>query len=434
MSLGNIIGSGIFLGSSTVIAAAGPAAFAAYLVGGVLMAFEVMFITEMCVINPAPGAFRVHATEIFGPWIGFVNGWMFWLSGVLGMAGEAAASAVFIRYWFPTVPMWIFCAGFSVIMTLINLSDNRGLGFVEGVLSSVKVAALSGFFVFGILAVLRVFHPSGMFLQNPFRSVGAFAPHGLKGILSVMVMVMFSYTGTGIIGLGIAETDNPEKSAPKALAVITTIVPFLFSISMLLIVVLTDWRTINPSSSPFVSILDRLKIPYSGSVMNFIVLTASLSGLNSSMYSSSRMLSSLSADKQAPKLFAKKNKNGVPSAALALSCASLLLAALLSFYFPGKVFIILASASGFLALFNWLTISVTHYFYRKKALREYPEKIKYKAPAYPFSSFVEAALIVLIFTVSPLYKGQLASLICGILLFAGLAAMYFILKKSGRIG
>lgn len=433
MSLGNIVGSGIFLGSSAVIQACGPSAFAAYLGGGILMAFEVMFITEMCVINPAPGAFREHATEIFGPWIGFVNGWMFWLSGVLGMAGEAAASAMFMRYWFPFVPVWIFCAGFSILMTLVNFCDNRGLGRIEGALASIKVVALAAFILFGALTVAGLFHPRGFSLQNPFRRPEMFAPHGLKGILSAMVMVMFSYTGTGIVGLGIAETENPGKNAPKALAVITTVVPLLFSLSTLLVVVLTDWKTVNPAISPFVTIMDKLRIPFSGSILNFIVLTASLSGLNSSMFSSSRMLTSLSADGQAPRVFARKTKSGVPSAALALSCAALVLAALLSFYFPGKVFIILASSSGFLALFNWLTISVTHYFYRKKTLREHPEKIQYRAPGYPFSSWAEAAVILLIFAVSPLYPGQFAALVCGVLLFVSLAVLYFVLKNAGRI-
>lgn len=68
MAVGNIIGSGIFLGSSTVISVAGPAAILSYALGGYIMAFmafEVMFITEMSVVNPAPGAFRVHATKIF---------------------------------------------------------------------------------------------------------------------------------------------------------------------------------------------------------------------------------------------------------------------------------------------------------------------------------------------------------------------------------
>lgn len=152
MSLGNIISSGIFLGSSTVILVAGPAAVISYLFGGLLMTFEVMFITEMCVINPAPGAFRVHASEVFGPWIGFVNGWMFWCSGVLGMASEVVAAAIFTGFWFPNIPLWVFCIVYAAVMTGINFNDLKGLSRIESLLASIKVIALILFILFGVFS------------------------------------------------------------------------------------------------------------------------------------------------------------------------------------------------------------------------------------------------------------------------------------------
>lgn len=429
MSLGNIIGSGLFLGSSTVLSLAGPAAILAYLLGGFIMALEVMFITEMCVIRPVPGAFRVHASEIFGPWIGFVNGWTFWFSGVLGMASEVAAAAVFTRFWFPSVPLWIFCILYSVVMTGINLKDLKGLSQMEMILASVKVIALVFFIFFGFFAILG-FIPLGSYQMNrPFASVQSFLPHGINGVFASMIMVLFSYTGTGIIGLAIADTENPEKNAPGAIFIINTAVILLYGLSILFVVLLTPWSAVSSSESPFVSILNRLRIPFSDSILNFIVLSASLSGLNSSMYSSSRMLNSLSRDGQAPAIFLKNNKNGVPVYALIVSSAALLFTAVLSYWLPQKVFILLATSSGFLAMFNWLTISVTHYFYRKKTLRENPEKLRYKAPGYPFTSFLEAALILGVFATSPFYAGQVSGLIFGVILFAALVLCYFILKK-----
>lgn len=429
MSLGNIIGSGIFLGSSTVISVAGPAAVLAYLIGGLMMTLEVTFITEMCVVNPAPGAFRVHASEIFGPWISFVNGWMFWCSGILGMASELVAAAIFTAYWLPGVPLWVFCVAYAVIMALINLKDLSGLSRMETALSFVKVAALVLFVVLGILSFLGVFnfHPAAG--SNPFASYGQFFPKGMRGLFACMIMVMFSFTGTGIIGLAIADTESPDKTAPSAIRTITATVTALYTLSILMIVLLVPWNTLSPSESPFVAILNRIRVPYSDHILNFIVLTASLSGLNSSMYSSSRMLSSLSADSQAPKLFQKTNKNGAPSVALGLSSAVLLLTAVLSYAIPNQIFVVLATSSGFLALFNWLTISVTHYFYRKKTLREHPDKLKYRAPGYPFTSFLLAILIVAVFATSPLYPGQVSGLVGGLVLLAGLIAVYFILRK-----
>ncbi len=429
MSLGNIIGSGIFLGSSTVIAAAGPGAILSYLIGGLIMTFEVMFITEMCVVNPAPGAFRVHASEIFGPWIGFVNGWMFWLSGILGMAGEVTAAAIFTRFWFPKVPLWVFCIIYTVMMTVINLNDLKGLSRMESILASIKVIALTLFILFGLLALTGLVPLHSLKLANPFQSAASFLPKGFGGVASSMIMVMFSFTGTGIIGLAIADTESPEKNAPPAISVISASVTTLYTFSILFLILLTPWQLISESESPFVFIFQRIGIPFSDSLLNLIVLSAALSGLNSSMYSSSRMLYSLSRDKQASQLFLKTSKNHVPVYALGMSSIALLFTAILSYFIPDKIFVILAVTSGFLAMFNWLTISVTHYFYRKKTLKEHPEKLKYRVPGYPYTSVFTALMVVAVLATSPLYPGQVSGLVGSVSLFVLLAVLYFTLKK-----
>jgi GABA permease/S-methylmethionine transporter len=430
MALGNIIGSGIFLGSGSVISVAGPAALLAYAVGGFIMILEVMFITEMSIINPAPGSFRVHASEVFGPWIGFVNGWMFWCSGVLGMASEVAAAAIFTSLWFPRIPLWVFCVIYASIMTVVNLKDVRGLSRIEGWLASIKVIALILFILLGFSVVTGIIS-SGTFKTLPiFQSIDTFMPKGINGVLASMIMVLFSFTGTGIIGLAIADTENPEKNAPPAIYIITVSVIVLYCFSILFIVLIMPWNNVPTASSPFVAILERIGIPYASGILNFIVLTAALSGLNSSMYSASRMLNSLSRDKQAPKAFLVTNKNGVPVYALGLSSIVLLLTAVLSYILPSKVFIVLASASGFTAMFNWLTISVTHFFYRRKTLREKPEKLKYKVPVYPYTTILAIILIVIVFATSPLYPGQVSGLMGSIILFLALVALYLIMRRT----
>lgn len=428
MALGNIIGSGIFLGSGSVIALAGPAAVISYLIGGFIMILEVMFITEMSIVNPAPGSFRVHASEVFGPWIGFVNGWMFWTSGVLGMASEVAAAAIFTRLWFPHIPLWIFCIIYSVVMTFINLLDVRGLSKIESGLASIKIISLALFVIFGFLVTTGIISIGSLGPVQVFHSVNSFIPKGLNGILASMIMVLFSLTGTGIIGIAIAETENPEKSAPPAIYTITLSVIILYTFSILFIVMLIPWNTLSITESPFVTILQKVGIPYGASIINVIVLSAALSGLNSSMFSASRMLNSLSRDKQGPKLFLITNKNGVPVYALALSSLVLMLTAILSYVLPSSVFIILAGASGFTAMVNWLTISVTHFFYRKKTLKEKPEKLKFKAPGYPYTSILAVILIIIVFATSPLYPGQVSGLIGSILLFFILLIIYRLIK------
>lgn len=282
MALGNIIGSGIFLASGIVISLAGPAVILAYAAGGLVMLLEVMFIAEMSIVNPAPGSFKVHASEVFGPGIGFINGWMFWCSGVLGMASEVTAAAVFSSLWLPGVPLWVFCLLYSAIMTLINFKDARGLSRIEMWLASVKVITLAAFIIIGFLFVLRII-PSGLQVQaGSFGSLSSFLPNGIRGVLASMLIVLFSYTGTGIIGLAIAETNQPERNVPPAIYRITLSVTALYVLSVLFIVLFLPWKNFSPSQSPFVVILQNMGIPFGAGLLNFIVLTAALSGLNSS--------------------------------------------------------------------------------------------------------------------------------------------------------
>ena len=433
MALGNIIGSGIFLGSGAVISIAGPAAILAYIFGGIIMVMEVMFITEMTIINPAPGSFRVHASEIFGSWIGFVNGWMFWFSGGLGMASEVAAAAIFTGLWFPRIPQWVFCVIYALVMTGINLKDARGLSIIESFLASIKVLSLIVFIIFGITIVAGITSFGGFKPLPVFQSVNSFMPNGFRGIFASMIMVMFSFTGTGIIGLAIAESENPEKDAPPAIYTITTTVIALYTLSILFIIWLMPWKAFSTSESPFVEILNRAGVPFGSDILNFVVLTAALSGLNSSMYSASRMLNSLSLGGQAPKTFLVKNKNGVPVYALALSSIVLLLTAVISYIVPSKVFEILAVASGFTALVNWLTISITHFFYRRKTLKENPDRLKYKVPGWPLINFIAVTFIIIVFATSPLYPGQISGLIGSITIFVFLIIIYAVLKVKKLI-
>ncbi len=433
MALGNIIGSGIFLGSGAVISIAGPAAILAYIFGGIIMVMEVMFITEMTIINPAPGSFRVHASEIFGSWIGFVNGWMFWFSGVLGMASEVAAAAIFTGLWFPRIPQWVFCVIYALVMTGINLKDARGLSIIESFLASIKVLSLIVFIIFGITIIAGITSFGGFKPLPVFQSVNSFMPNGFRGIFASMIMVMFSFTGTGIIGLAIAESENPEKDAPPAIYTITTTVIALYTLSILFIIWLMPWKAFSTSESPFVEILNRAGVPFGSDILNFVVLTAALSGLNSSMYSASRMLNSLSLGGQAPKTFLVKNKNGVPVYALALSSIVLLLTAVISYIVPSRVFEILAVASGFTALVNWLTISITHFFYRRKTLKENPDRLKYKVPGWPLTNFIAVTFIIIVFATSHLYPGQISGLIGSITIFVFLIIIYAVLKTKKLI-
>ncbi|CUH94826.1 putative membrane protein [Propionispora sp. 2/2-37] len=432
MALGNIIGSGIFLASGMVISIAGAWAPLAYLFGGLIMMMEVAFLIEMSIIDPVPGAFKVHAQEVFGEWWGFVIGWMFWTSGILGMASEVTACAIFARLWLPEIPLWLFSLFFAFVITLINLNDLKGLSKFELVLAVTKVIALVFFVIAGMIATLGF--PVGETVHNftPFAEALQSPVQGIFGLLASMLLILFAYTGTGIIGIAATETERAAEVVPPATRIVTISIVFLYTLSAFFIVVLLPSSALDVNTSPFVTLFRLANIPYSGDVVNFILLTATLSALNSQVYSSSRMLFSLARNGQAPKITAYQNQKGVPVSAVWLSGSFLLFTALLSYVLPETIFIYTVSASGFLALVNWMSVSATHYFYRKKIQSIAPEKITYKAPFYPYLSWICFFMILLTVLSAALYPDQLPGLYAGGIILFIIGTAYFLLPKGEK--
>ncbi len=426
MAFGNIIGSGIFLASSLVITIAGSLTPLAYLLGGLVMMMEVAFIIEMAIANPVPGSFKVCAQEVFGDWWGFVNGWMFWASGVLGMASEVTACAIFTRFWIPNIPLWILSLLFSVAITIINFNDLKGLSKIELGLSLTKILTLILFIFIGTLLAIGVpiGHASENLLllppldQSPYQSI--------MGLLGSMLLIFFAYTGTGIIAMAAIETENPEKTVPPAAKIITLTIILLYTLAAFFMVILLPTELVDSKVSPFVQLFTMFQIPYAGDIINFILLTSALSALNSQVYSASRMLFSLAKHAQAPKVVGYQNRENIPVIAIAISGTVLLLTAMLSYILPEQIFIYTVSASGFLALVNWLSVSATHYYYRKKLLITSPEKLKYKAPGYPYLSWLCFGSVLIAILSIPLYPDQLPGLYSGCILLFIISTCYFI--------
>lgn len=430
MALGNIIGSGIFLASSTVISVAGAWAPLAYLLGGLIMAMEVSFIIEMSIAHPVPGAFKAHAQEIFGEWWGFVNGWMFWTSGMLGMASEITACALYTHLWLPHVPLWILSLFFAVTITAINLNDLKGLSKIEFALAITKVLTLLFFVAAGLLTILGISFGGAASDLSQIHSPLSLPDFGITGLLGSMLIILFAYTGTGIIGLAATETDNAADTVPHATRIVIVAVIVLYTLSSFLMLVLLPAGSLHSDVSPFIELFTIFNIPYATIAINFILLSAALSSLNSQVYSASRMLFSLGKSKQAPQIVAYQNNKGVPIGAVMLSGIVLLFTALASYYIPETLFINAVCASSFLALVNWLSVAATHYFFRKKFLAKNPEKLKYKAPFYPWLSGLCFITVLLTILTAPFYPDQLPGLYSGIVMLVIIGAAYFLLPRK----
>lgn len=367
IALGGAIGAGIFKGSSTSISAAGPAVILAYLAGGVILYFVTQGLAEMAVRNPQARTLQELIELTLGRFAGYTAGWFYWLSWVLVMAAEMAAAGAFLQYWFPDQPLWLLSLLISLAITVLNLFAVNVFGETEYWLSAVKVAVLIMFIVLGgVLLVAGIGGRPAVGFANLTANQGFF-PFGLKGIAASMLVVMFSFGGSEMIGMTLGETKNPEKVIPRAARNVILRILLFYVLPILIIVSMMPWNQVGGNESPFVTVFKAAGIPYVGGIMNFVMLTAVVSAANTGMYAASRLLYTQALEGQAPRFFAKLSGMRVPVRALLASTSFLYIGVIIAFFAKGKTFDYLMVLPGYAILSIWILLTVAHLNSRRKA-------------------------------------------------------------------
>ena len=429
ISIGGVIGAGFFLGAGQAISLTGSSVVLAYLLGGLITLFIMMLLSEMAVANPVSGSFQVYAREAFGPYFGFITGWTYWLAFLIGPASEAIAAGTFLNLWFPEIPIWVFCLIVAGSLTLVNMIGVHLFGEVEFWLSIVKVVALLAFIICTLYA-LGFRDSSVASVANFSNSDSSFFACGISGFIASMLIVIFSFGGTEAIGTAAGESKNPEQDIPKTIrgTVLRISVLYVLSIGVLLCVL--PWQQAGTASSPYVDAFGILGGPVAKNIMNFVVLTAALSCIDTGVYATSRMLHSLACDKYFPSWFAELHvKHKTPNNAILISSLVLFLGALIAILSP-QAFTILASISGFGFIFTWLMIALSQRKLRPKYASK--NKLKYRAP---FASIVQPITVICLVLV---LVGQIFSEDGRVTLIAGIAWLLFcsvyyfsVAKKKG---
>ncbi|MCL1840359.1 MAG: amino acid permease [Propionibacteriaceae bacterium] len=433
ISIGGVIGAGYFLGAGGAIQMAGPAVVIAYFVGGFVTILVMTLLSEMAVAMPVAGSFQVYASKTLGRGAGFVTGWTYWFAFLIGPASETIAAGTFLHLWFPVVPIWVFSLVVAALMTVVNIIGVLVFGEVEFWLSLIKVVALVAFIVWGCIAVFGLHIESANFsnLWGASSSPSGFAPMGVAGVVGAMLIVFFSYGGTEAIGTAAEESHNPARDIPRALTgtVVRIVVLYVISIGVLIMVV--PWEKLGISSSPYVDAVTALGGPVFGNIMNFVVLTAALSCIDTGVYATSRMLYSLSRDHYFPAVFSRVNeKRKVPVVAAATCCAVLFLGALCA-YFWNSAYLWLAGVSGFGFLFAWLMIVLSQPGMRKIVLRDNPSALKWKAPFTPWIQYLAVLLIVLVFVGQFFIDGGWKTMLAGgVWLVIAILYYVFVARRS----
>lgn len=399
IAIGGVIGAGLFVGSGSGIAAAGPGILVSYALVGALVVLVMRMLGEMAAANPTSGSFSAYADRGLGRWAGFTIGWLYWFFWVVVLAVEATAGAGILNGWVPAVPKWAWALIVMVVLTATNLASVSSYGEFEFWFAGIKVVAIAAFVVIGGLAVFGVLPGSdneGAGLAH-LTDHGGFLPHGPGAILTGVLMVVFSFMGSEIVTLAAGESENPQRAVRQATNSVIWRIAVFYLGSIFVVVTLLPWdsKAILKDGS-YVAALNSIGIPHAGQIMNVIVLTAVLSCLNSGLYTASRMAFSLGGRGDAPKAFARVNKRGVPQAAILGSVVFGFLSVFFNYMWPDTVFKFLLNASGAVALFVWLVICFTQLKMRGIILREAPEKLVVRMWLFPYLTWATIGMILFV--------------------------------------
>ncbi|MBM7699615.1 amino acid permease [Kurthia huakuii] len=434
MSLGAAIGVGLFLGSAGAIKLAGPAVLLTYALGGIFIFFMMRALGEIATDHPVAGSFSRYAQELLGPLAGFLTGWNYWFLWIVTCMAEITAAGIYMQLWFPDSPKWMWALFALILMTAINLIAAKAFGEMEFWFAMIKIVAIIFMIVLGLALILFGFGNDGVALGfSNLWSHGGFMPNGFSGVIAALPIVMFAYLGVEMIGVTAGEAKNPKKVIPRAINTVLIRILIFYIGALTVIMAIYPWNQITDGNSPFVMMFENVGIRYATGIINFVVLTAALSSCNSGIFSTGRMLFNLSHQKQAPKIFGKVGKTGVPTNAIYMSAIVLLIGVALNYFVDEKVFTYITSVSTFGAVFTWIMILVTQIKYRQTLSTEQVNKLSFKMFLYPYISYISIVFFLFVVILMAFNEGTRIALIVGPIWMIFLLVLYFGYYKNKMI-
>ena len=393
LSLGGAIGTGLFLGSGEVIAQTGPvAAIIAYILGGLIAYMVMLCLGELAVHMPVAGSFGAYAQKYIGPGTGYMISWVYWLTWTATLGTEFTAAALLMQEWFPHISMWIWTIIFAITIFALNLSSTRIFAESEFWLALVKVVTVVAFIILGLLAIFSLIPFHGAESAPLFHNLTAqgWFPQGLVPIFTTMLIVNFAFSGTELIGVAAGETKDPAVNVPKAInAAIWRLLIFFVGtivvISALLPFQVAGLGGESVSNSPFVTVFNYIGIPYADDIMRFVIITALLSAANSGLYAASRMMWSLSAQRQLPQVFSRLSSSGTPVIALVVTMFGAIPGLLSEHFAPETIFKNLLGIAAFTMVIVWMSICWSQFNFRRAWYKagHSAKDLKFAAPLYP---------------------------------------------------
>lgn len=423
ISIGGIIGAGLFVNSSAAIANIGPAVIISYALAGVIVLFVMRMLGEMAMSHPEAGAFTEFSRLAMGPLAGFTSGWLYWYFWVIVVAIEAIAGAKIVSMWLP-FEVWQIGLVLTIVLTGSNLLSTRSYGEFEFWFSSIKVAAILAFIVIAASFAFGFTSPTGSTFGN-WVNDGGFAPMGWAPAIAGVTSLIFSLVGGEIATVAAAEAKESERVIANLSTTLILRILLFYIGSIAFIVAVVPWRTIVPGESPFAAALDLIGIPGAALAMNIIVLVAVLSCLNSGIYVASRILFTLAAKGDAPQWLVRIDNRGVPSRAILVGALIACAAVGVSVISPELVFAFLVNASGALMIFVYLLVVFAQIILRR---RTPPERLHIRTWFYPVSSYLTIFAMLAVLVAMALRPQSAIELYASLACLAVVIVLYFVFR------
>lgn len=365
LALGGAIGAGLFKGSGEAIGIAGPSVLIAFLIGGMILYIVMKGLGKIVLSG---GDTHHGLSGLIRPYLGAHSAdftdWVYWSMWIINIIAEAVAAASFLQLWFPHIPAWVFVFMLAVLTTIINLYSVRLFAETEYWLAFAKISVIILLIIFAAYLVGQQMLGSGVFptLQQ-LTDHGGFTPHGMKGIISSLLVVIYSYGGSELIAITVSEADDPKRAIPKAIKGVMGRIISFYIIPLFLLLIIFPWNTLAGTNvSPFVMVFEKMNIPFAADIVNFVIVLALFSSINSGVYASSRILFFRLKDRKgSSRKLAVLNKHQVPQRAVLFCTSVLYLGVALSYFVGDKLFGYLAGSLSYTVLLIWIIISAASF-------------------------------------------------------------------------
>lgn len=418
IALGGTIGVGLFMGSASTIQWTGPSVMLAYAISGIFVFFIMRAMGEMLYVEPSTGSFATFGYKYIHPLAGYLTVWSNWFQWVIVGMSEIIAVGAYMQYWFPDLPAWIPGLIAMIILGAANLMSVKSFGELEFWFAMIKIVTIILMIIAGFGLIFFGIGNGGIAvgLSNLWAH-GGFFTGGWSGFFFALSLVVAAYQGVELIGITAGEAKNPQKTITKAVNSIIWRILIFYIGAIFVIVTVYPWDELSTIGSPFVATFAKVGITAAAGFINFVVITAAMSGCNSGIYSAGRMLYTLGMNGQAPKFFTKLTSNGVPIVGTLGVLIGLVIGVVLSYIAPENLFVYVYSASVLPGMVPWFIILISQIRFRKEKGKEMANH-PFKMPFAPVTSYLTIAFLIMVLVGMWINDDTRVSLIVGIVFLA----------------